>query len=49
MAIILLWVGIHLTSISTIYEFVISNDHLVEDDQPYLWYLKLLDKLSTSF
>ncbi len=32
---ILLWVGIHLTSISTIFEITISNDHLVQDDEVY--------------
>jgi len=43
MATSLLWVGIHLTSISIIFEFAISNDHLVENDEPYSWFLKLLD------
>jgi hypothetical protein len=42
MATILWWVSIHLTSISTIFGFVISNDQFVEDDEPYLWFLKLL-------
>jgi hypothetical protein len=34
---ILLWVGIHLTSISNIFEITISNDHLVQADEVNPW------------